>query len=314
MVVKDTLVRPVNADASDPLAAIISLLHPQTVLSKIVSGAGTWSIRKPRYEDPAFCLLLDGSCFLDPDGVGPLELREGDFVLLPEMPSFTLASDLNISPTLVDFDHSRETHYGTELPPTMRMLGGYFRFDRANAQLLVRLLPPVIHIRRDDPGATRVRRIVELIADETNTHRPGGVLILERLVEVLLVEALRFRSASAAREEQGLLAGLSDPALAQTLREIHVDVSRRWTVEQLARTAGMSRAVFAERFARKIGMPPMQYLLEWRVALAKDMLRKERPSLTEVAERVGYQSASAFSTAFTRLTGRSPSEFARSTD
>ena len=314
MVVKDTLVRPVNADASDPLAAIISLLHPQTVLSKIVSGAGTWSIRKPRYEDPAFCLLLDGSCFLDPDGVGPLELREGDFVLLPEMPSFTLASDLNISPTLVDFDHSRETHYGTELPATMRMLGGYFRFDRANAQLLVRLLPPVIHIRRDDPGATRVRRIVELIADETNTHRPGGVLILERLVEVLLVEALRFRSASAAREEQGLLAGLSDPALAQTLREIHVDVSRRWTVEQLARTAGMSRAVFAERFARKIGMPPMQYLLEWRVALAKDMLRKERPSLAEVAERVGYQSASAFSTAFTRLTGRSPSEFARSTD
>lgn len=196
----------------------------------------------------------------------------------------------------------------------MRMLGGYFRFDRANAQLLVKLLPPVIHIRRDEPGATRVRRIVELIGEETNADLPGRVLILERLVEVLLVEALRFCSATAAREEQGLLAGLSDPALAQTLREIHVDVSRRWTVEQLARTAGMSRAVFAERFSRKIGMPPMQYLLEWRVALAKDMLRTERPSLAEVAERVGYQSASAFSTAFTRLTGRSPSEFARSTD
>jgi AraC-like DNA-binding protein len=76
----------------------------------------------------------------------------------------------------------------------------------------------------------------------------------------------------------------------------------------------MSRAVFAERFARKVGMPPMQYLLEWRVALAKDLLRGERPSLAEVAERVGYQSASAFSTAFARLTGRSPSEFARSKD
>jgi AraC-like DNA-binding protein len=307
--------QPVTADTSDPLAAIISLLRPQTVLSKIVSGAGKWSIRKPRYEDPAFCLLLDGSCFLDPDGFGPLELREGDFVLLPETPSFTLASDLDISPSLVAFDYSRETHYGTESSPvTMRMLGGYFRFDRANAQLLVKLLPPVIHIRRDEPGATRLRRIVELIGEEADTHRPGWVLILERLVEVLLVEALRFRSASAAREEQGLLAGLSDLALARTLREIHVDVARRWTVEQLARTAGMSRAVFAERFARKIGMPPMQYLLEWRVALAKDMLRGERPSLADVAERVGYQSASAFSTAFTRLTGCSPSEFARSTD
>jgi AraC-like DNA-binding protein len=303
------------ADTSDPLAAIISLLHPQTVLSKVVSGAGKWSIRKPRYEDPAFCLILNGSCFLDPDGVGPLELREGDFVLLPAMPSFTLASDLNISPTLVPLDHSRETHYGPKSgPTTMRMLGGYFRFDRANAQLLVKLLPPVIHIRREEPGATRLRRIVELIGEETETHRPGRILILERLVEVLLVEALRFRSASAAREEQGLLAGLSDASLAQTLREIHIDVARHWTVEQLARTAGMSRAVFAERFTRKIGMPPMQYLLEWRMAVAKDILRTERPSLAEVADRVGYQSASAFSTAFTRLTGTSPSQFARSTD
>ena len=299
-------------DRTDPLAAIISLLKPQTVLSKIVSGAGQWSVRKPRYEDPAFCLLLNGSCFLEPDGSCALELNEGDFVLLPEMPSFTLASDLNLSPTPVALDHSRETHYGTVSgPATMRMLGGYFRFDRANAQLLVKLLPPVIHIKREEPEATRVRRIVELIGEETTADRPGRGLILERLVEVLLVEALRFRSTSAAREEQGLLAGLSDPALAHTLHEIHVDVARRWTVEQLARSAGMSRAVFAERFARKIGMPPMQYLLEWRMALAKNLLRGERPSLADVADRVGYQSASAFSTAFTRLTGRTPSEFAR---
>lgn len=299
-------------DRPDPLAAIISLLRPQTVLSKIVSGAGQWSIRKPRYEDPAFCLLLNGSCFLEPDGSGALELNEGDFVLLPEMPSFTLASDLDLSPMPVALDHSRESHYGTESgPPTMRMLGGYFRFDRANAQLLVKLLPPVIHIKREEPEATRVRRIVELIGEETTADRPGRGLILERLIEVLLVEALRFRSTSGAREEQGLLAGLSDPALAHTLREIHVDVARRWTVEQLARSAGMSRAVFAERFARKIGMPPMQYLLEWRMALAKNLLRGERPSLADVADRVGYQSASAFSTAFTRLTGRSPREFAR---
>jgi AraC-like DNA-binding protein len=307
--------QPTTADASDPLAAIISLLRPQTVLSKIVSGAGKWSIRKPRYEDPAFCLLLEGSCFLDLDGVGALELKEGDFVLLLETPSFTLASDLSISPTLLPFDHSRETHYGSKPGPApMRMLGGYFRFDRANAQILVRLLPSVVHIRREEPGAMRLRRVVELIGEEADARRPCRDLILERLVEALLVEALRFRSASASSEEQGLLAGLSDPALARTLREIHVDVARRWTVEQLAHTAGMSRAVFAERFARKIGMPPMQYLLEWRVAIAKDLLRSERPSLAEVAERVGYQSASAFSTAFARLTGRSPSEFARSKD
>lgn len=302
-------------EAPDPLAAIISLLRPQTVLSKIVSGAGRWSIRKPRYEDPAFCLLLQGSCFLHPDGLGAMELREGDFVLLPVMRGFTLASDLALQPKIEALDGSRETRHGDRsAPATMRMLGGYFRFDRANAQLLVRLLPPVVHIRREDAVATRVQRLVELIGEEADAQRPGRELILERLVEVLLVEALRFRSASAPKGEQGLLAGLSDPALARPLREIHADVAHRWTVAGLARTAAMSRAVFAERFARRVGMPPMQYVLEWRMAIAKDLLRRERPPLAEVAERVGYQSASAFSTAFTRLTGCSPSDFARAPD
>ena len=162
-----------TADTSDPLAAIISLLRPQTVLSKIVSGAGKWSIRKPRYEDPAFCLLLDGACYLDPDGIGALELRAGDFVLFPVMPSFRLASDLDLSPQLVDLDPSRESHYGTESGPvTMRMLGGYFRFDRANAPLLVKLLPSMIHVRRDEPGgdagaeAAQLRAAVEGVLRE----------------------------------------------------------------------------------------------------------------------------------------------------
>jgi AraC-like DNA-binding protein len=300
----------------DPLAAIISLLRPQTVLSKIVSGAGKWSVRFAPYEEPAFCVILEGSCFLDVDKAGAFELQQGDFALLPATPGFTMATDLELEPKLIaPAPHSRETRHGNKSgPATMRMLSGYFNFDRANAELLVRLLPAVIHVRREEAGAERLRRTVELIGEEAGAQRPGRDLILEHLVKVLLIEALRFRTASAAKQERGLLAGLSDPALARPLRKIHVDVARRWTVAELARTAGMSRAVFAERFARKVGMPPMQYLLEWRMALAKDMLRREHPPLAEVAERVGYQSASAFSTAFTRLAGCPPSEFARSND
>jgi len=300
-------------ETAQSLGVIISLLRPTTVFSKLLSGSGKWSIRKPRYEDPAFCLVLDGSCFLVPEGVGPIELKEGDFLLLPEMPSFTLASDLDIRPALVPLDDVREVHYGDESGYlTMRMLGGYFRFDRANAPLLVKLLPPVVHIRRDDEGAARLRRIVEVIADEADVNRPGRDLILERLVEVLLIEALRFRLGPAAKQERGLLAGLCDPQLARALREIHADVARRWTVEQLARIACMSRAVFAERFAQKVGLPPMQYVLEWRMAIAKEMLRRDRYSLAEVASSVGYKSASAFSTAFARLTESSPRAFKRS--
>lgn len=280
-----------------------------------MSGAGEWSIRYEPTVNPSFCIVLEGACLLHPDGAGVMELREGDFVLLPETPGFRLATDLGLAPSLVSPQHVREARHGAPSgEATMRMLGGYFQVDRANAQLLVKLLPPAVHVRREEAGAGRLRRIVELIADEADTDRPGRELILERLVQVLLVEALRFRSASAARQERGLLAGLSDPALARPLREIHGNVARRWTVAELARTAHMSRAVFAERFTRKVGMPPMQYILEWRMALAKDLLRGERPPLVAVAERVGYQSASAFSTAFARLTGCPPSEFARAAD
>lgn len=302
-------------EAGDPLGAIIALLRPRTIFSKIVSGTGAWSVRYARYEDPGFCVVLEGSCFLDADDIGAVELREGDFVFLPRTPGFTLASDLALRPTLVEASNPRELRHGAQAgPPTMRMLGGYFRFDRANVGLLARLLPPLVHVRRDEEGASRLRSLVELIGDEADADRPGRGPILERLVEVLLVEALRVRRVSAARQEQGLLAGLADSALVRPLREIHADVARRWTVAGLARTAHMSRAVFAERFARTVGMPPMQYLLEWRIAVAKDLLRRERPPLAVVADRVGYQSASAFSTAFSRLTGRSPSDFARAAE
>lgn len=302
-----------SPDKADPLAAVIELLRPEAVLSKLITGAGDWSVRYGAQEDPGFCLVLEGACFLAAEGLGTFALEKGDFILFSAVPGFVMASDLALRPRLATPSHGAELRHGTKgVPATMRQLGGTFRFDRANADLLLRFLPEVVVVRHDEPGASRVHRIVELLGDETEARRPGRDLILGRLVEVLLVEALRFRPAAGGREERGLLAGLADPALARALRRIHEDVARRWTVLELARTAGMSRAVFAERFARKVGLPPMQYLLEWRIALAKDMLRRERAPLAEVAETIGYQSASAFSTAFTRFAGCTPSAFARS--
>lgn len=300
------------ARAADPLEAIIPLLRPQVVLSKVVSGAGDWSIRKPRYADPSFCLMLAGSCWLSPDGIDPIELREGDFLLLPTTPSFVMASDPTLEPADVELYPSADSHYGPpEGTAPMRMLGGYFRFDRANARLLVKLLPPTILVRHGESDSARLSRIVDLITDEAVAQRPCREPILERLVEVLLIEACRLRTARPTDGEHGLIAGLADPQLAGALRRIHTDVAERWTVQKLARTANMSRAVFAERFTQAIGMPPMQYVLEWRVALAKDMLQQDRLSVGEIAVRTGYQSASAFTTAFTRVTGCSPRDYSR---
>lgn len=306
------MMRRAHADAAEPLAALIALLRPQSIAPKLITGAGAWSVRYAAQPSAGFCLVIDGSCFVAPDGGGVLALHRGDFLLFPQTPAFTFTSDLALTPTPVAPTQDRELRRGDQAgPASMRMLGGYFLFDRANARLLTGLLPPVIHIQAGDAGAARLGRVVELIGDEAVADRPGRESILERLVEVLLVEALRLRVAGTARQARGLLAGLSDPGLARTLRGVHVDVARRWTVAELARTAGMSRAVFAERFARKVGVPPMQYLLEWRMAIAKDLLRGDRLPLAEVARRVGYQSTSAFSTAFARLVGRSPSAFAR---
>jgi transcriptional regulator GlxA family with amidase domain len=132
-----------------------------------------------------------------------------------------------------------------------------------------------------------------------------------RKLDVLLfrsVEALRFRSEGAdAIGQPGL--GLADPFLARALRRLHDDVAHAWSVEELARAAGLSRSVFSVRFGQKVGVPPMQYVMGWRMALAKAMLRRDTLPLEAVAAAIGYQSASAFSTAFRREVGSPPSHF-----
>jgi transcriptional regulator GlxA family with amidase domain len=133
--------------------------------------------------------------------------------------------------------------------------------------------------------------------------------VLTRLVEVLLVEALR--STSNGDAPPGLLRGLADERLAPAMRQMHGQPARSWTVAALAKTAGLSRSAFFERFTRVVGRPPMEYLLAWRMAVAKDLLRRHELGLAEVAERVGYASASTFSTAFSRHVGQAPSRYAR---
>jgi AraC-like DNA-binding protein len=109
----------------------------------------------------------------------------------------------------------------------------------------------------------------------------------------------------------GLLRGLSDARIAEALRQIHGDPARPWTVQQLARGAGLSRSAFFDRFTSAVGLRPMEYLLGWRMAVAKTLLRGDAIALDEVARRVGYGSASTFSTAFSRHVGQPPGRFAR---
>ena len=302
----------------DPLASIVALLRPKTVLSKFVSGAGSWAVQYPNFGHPSFGLMQKGSCWLQLDGAEPFLMEPGHYVLLPATPGFRMGSDLEAleRPTMrvADTAPTGDVHHGQqEDEAAVRMLGGYFLFDPTNAPLLVGLLPMVIHIKPTDAGAERLAWIARAIGEESTGSRPGGDAILARLVEIMLIEALRWQPAhdGPSGQLQGLFAGLADARMSAALRLIHDDVARRWTIEDLARQIGMSRAAFASRFMQVLGVPPMEYVLRWRMALAKDMLWHDGLSLGEVAHAIGYQSASAFSTAFSRSVGLSPSSFAR---
>ncbi|HVG84783.1 MAG TPA: AraC family transcriptional regulator [Vicinamibacterales bacterium] len=295
---------------NDPLSEVIVLLQPRTVLSRRISGAGRWGVRYSAFGQPSFCAVLEGRCRLTVDGHAPLTLEGGDFVLLPATPGFTMSGfepvrcerfDPKVTSTVPG-----EVRHGTRGGrPDVRLLGGWFVFDSPDSALLVSLLPSLIHVR----GVERLSVLVRLVGEEASERRSGRDLILTRLVEVLLIEAMRATPGEDA--PPGLLRGLADAQLAPAMRQMHGQLARSWTVAQLAKTAALSRSAFFERFTRAVGLPPMEYLLGWRMAVAKDLLHRHEVGVAEVAERVGYGSASTFSTAFSRHVGQPPGRYAR---
>ncbi|UYB51953.1 AraC family transcriptional regulator [Xanthomonas sp. AM6] len=295
---------------SDPLSDVVRLLHPRAVFANLISGKGDWAVRYAEYGQPGFCIVLEGTAVLAVDGHAPITIGAGDFVLLPATPAFTLSSlvpapPVFIDPKLVPGGQGERRHGDPDGAPDMRSLGGAFLFDSAQAGLLVSLLPAVVHVR----GAGRLMQLVQMVGEEYHDAKPGNAYMLSRLVEMLLVEAMRWTSAGNA--PPGLLRGLGDERLAVALKRIHARIDHAWTVGELAQAAALSRSTFFDRFARTVGVPPMEYLLAWRMQVAKDLLRRDGLSVGEVAQRVGYGSTSAFSVAFSRHVGEPPSRYAR---
>jgi AraC-like DNA-binding protein len=296
---------------TDPLSEVITLLQPRAVFSRRISGAGRWGVRYSAFGQPSFCAVLEGRCRLTVDGHAPLTLDAGDFVLLPATPGFAMSGfepvrlerlDPKVMSKVVG-----EVRHGTRGGrPDVRLLGGWFVFDSTDSALLVSLLPSLIHVR----GVERLSTLVRLVGEEATEQKPGRDLVLTRLVEVLLIEALRLTPGEDA--PPGLLRGLADMRLAPAIRQMHNQIARSWTVAQLARTAALSRSAFFDRFMQNVGVSPMEYLLAWRMAVAKDLLRRTDAAIGEVAERVGYGSASTFSAAFSRHVGLAPSRWAAS--
>ncbi len=294
----------------DPLSDVVRLLRPRAVFAKGISGAGRWSVRYSRFDQPSFCVVLEGCCVLAVDGEAAIALQAGDFVLLPATPGFTLSGEEGtLLPTLIDPTQTPVTdevrHGRQDGPPEVRMLGGWFQSDADTPGLLQSLLPAVVHVR-DVP---RLSLLVNLVGEEVRSDRPGREVVLSHLVGMLLVEALR--ETARGPHSAGLLRGLADARLTPALRSIHERPAHPWTVAQLAATAALSRSAFFDRFSRTVGVAPMEYVLTWRMALARDLLRHHDANVADVAERVGYSATSTFSAAFRRHVGTSPLRYAR---
>jgi len=293
----------------DPLAEVVTLLQPAARFSKHILGAGRWKICRTDAGQPFYCAVLEGSCRLTLEGLEPVELQAGDFILVPAAFGVAMSSlePPDAGPDTVPVALGRGMfRIGAQAAPTdLRILAGHCSFGSPDAALLVSLLPQLVHVR----GQHRLATIVQLLGEESREQRPAREVVLARLLEVLLIEALRSMDGPAA--SPGLVRGLGDVRIAAAIRTFHEQPTRTWTVVELAKAAALSRSAFFERFNRTVGMAPMEYLLAWRMALAKDLLRRNDCGVAEIAARVGYSSASTFSVAFTRHAGRPPTQYAR---
>ncbi|EJL05165.1 MULTISPECIES: AraC family transcriptional regulator [Pseudomonas] len=297
----------------DPLSEVLSLLKPHSYVSAGFAAGGDWSIQFTSYDAIKFNAVITGQCWLIMEGVAaPLLLKEGDCFLLPRGRRFRLASD----PALAPID-------GATLFPAKRpdgivtyngggdffLAGSRFSLDGLHADFLLGLLAPIVHIRGND-DQTDLRWSLERMRRELREGQPGGFLIAQHLAHMMLIQALRVHLAQQVTERIGWFYALADKQLGAALSAMHEAPAQAWTLKTLAACAGVSRSTFALKFKAKVGASPMEYLSRWRMLLAAEKLLSSSDSVSTVALSIGYESESAFSTAFKRILGCSPRQYA----
>jgi AraC-like DNA-binding protein len=300
----------------DPLLDLIRLLRPRaTLFGGGLDAFGQWGLSFQKRDDVLFCWVERGECHLIRPACTPVLMRQGDFALIYTSTPFMLASDASVEPVDSEIAVAATKNVwlklgtGTDRPVTLH--AGKFLVNKANEDLLAGLLPPLVHIESDDASLSRVRSLLTMNQMEARQPGPASEFIIERLVELILVEILRTNRVGVGEKYTGLLAGLADPVTARALVAMHRDVAHGWTVDELAKLCAVSRSTFAIKFRSIVGTAPIEYLLNWRMALAKDELSRGTRSVGEIAFAIGFQSPSAFTTAFTRAVGCSPTRFAR---
>ena len=296
----------------DPVADAIGLLRPRTVIEPSIRATGEWALSFDPFLHVRTGGLVRGECWLILEGHEPVLLRAGDTFLLGNPPPYVLASSLEARPRPAAPVFANATdgfvRMGPESHEDAYLCVGHITFDDRNAALLTDLLPPLVVIRVGDPHGSRLAQLIDLLATEVGAPAPGGPLVQNHLAQILLVHMLRAHAGQTDRPT-GWLGALNDDGIGAALRALHADVAHPWNLKELAEISHMSRSAFAQGFKSHVGVPPLEYLIAWRMSLARDALARDTSSISDLARETGYLSESAFSTAFRRVVGSSPAQF-----
>ncbi len=288
--------------SADTLSLILRRLKPSAGVFVHASYRGAWAVDTSGQRMATFHLIQRGNSWLHMAGAEPRALQPGDLLVLPRDAEHVVSSSADApDPEDVNTAEPVPTNAAESL-----MLCGFFEFQGRAVWPLLDALPEAVIVAHDDP---QTKRLIDLIVVELEAEPPGTEATLEWYASALFVQVLR--AAMQAGWCEGLLGAIADPQISKALAAIHETPDRPWTLQDLAARAGLGRTAFAERFRELTGVTPANYLVQWRMQLATDLLTSTDESMLAIAEAVGYDSEPAFRKAFRRETGRPPGEVRR---
>ena len=322
-------------DKLDPITDIFRTLHVTAFGMHRLEATAPWGVEQEKHteekvssSDPKrsptdlahFAMLSRGNCWLSVDGIPePIPLTGGDCFLLARGASIVLRDSPRTRPRWSFREigakaNGNVAHYGGGGAPTTIVCGS-FSFDRASLKPITQLLPNFILMKADQARTLAHHNTMQALASEMAEQAPGSEIVANRLAEVLFIQILRAHIAAqperntGPERNKGWLRAVFDPQVGTALSAIHDSVNTPWTVESLAEAAGMSRSAFAARFKELLGQTPLEYVTEWRMQKAMQLLEQHDKKLIDVARLVGYESDAAFSKAFKRVVGANPGEY-----
>lgn len=275
-----------------------------------VEGWAPWGLDLMAYHHTKFGIVTEGCCYIDlKDGAAPVKLNKGSCYLLPRGSAFRIRDTAEGNAD--DFEDALKHLKGRTLRwggggQRTTVIGGRFIFADEGYPLMLDLLPPLVHFKVNEQELAALESTMQLLENEVTSPSIASAPMLDRLADIFFIQTLRAYLLNASTRDAGWVGALADDKLGTAMRLIHTKTDYPWTIESLARQVGMSRAVFAARFKKKVGTSPISYLTRHRLTQARELLRHTSMGIAQVAAKVGYESESAFNKAFKRELGSPP--------